>query len=99
MLLDVLAELPELKICTAYEIDGQRVTDFPSHVDDLRRAKPVFETLPGWQKDITKVRKLEDLPKEARSYLDRLSVLIERPVQVVSIGPDREQTIFAGRSS
>jgi adenylosuccinate synthase len=56
----------------------------------------VFETVPGWQKDITKVRKLEDLPKEARNYLDRLSALIERPVQVVSIGPDREQTIFAG---
>jgi len=99
MLLDVLAELPELKICTAYEIDGERVTDFPSHVDDLRHAKPVFETMPGWQKDITKVRKLADLPQEARNYLDRLSALIERPVEVVSIGPDREQTIFAGRSS
>ncbi len=98
MLLDVLAELPELQICTAYEIDGERVTDFPSHVDDLRRAKPVYETIPGWQKDVTKARKLSDLPKEARNYLDRLSVLLERPVEVVSIGPDREQTIFASRS-
>ena len=49
MLLDVLGELPELKICTAYELDGRRVTDFPSHVDDLRRVVPVYETLPGWQ--------------------------------------------------
>ena len=49
MLLDVLGELPEFKICTAYEIDGRRVTQFPSHVDDLRRAVPVYETLPGWR--------------------------------------------------
>ncbi|REK10821.1 MAG: adenylosuccinate synthase [Planctomycetota bacterium] len=99
MLLDVLSELPELQICTAYEIDGQRVTQFPSHVDDLRRAKPVFETVPGWQRDITKVRTMQDLPAEARKYLDRLSELIGRPVEVVSVGPDREQTIFAERKA
>jgi adenylosuccinate synthase len=91
--------LPELKICTAYEIDGRRVTNFPSHVDDLRRAKPVFETLPGWQQDITKIRKMADLPQTARDYLARISQLIGRPVEVVSIGPDREQTIFAQRTS
>jgi adenylosuccinate synthase len=97
MLVDVLSELAELKICTAYELDGRRVTDFPSHVDDLRRAVPVYETLPGWQQDITKIRKLADLPQPARSYLARLSELIGRPVEVVSVGPDREQTIFAER--
>ncbi len=99
MLLDVLSELPELKICTAYEIDGRRVTNFPSHVDDLRSARPVFETLPGWQQDITKIRKMGDLPQAARDYLARISQLIGRPVEVVSIGPDREQTIFAQRTS
>src|SRR5262249_10122921 len=97
MLLDVLGDLPELKICTAYEIDGCRVTSFPSHVDDLRRAVPVYETLPGWQRDVTKVRKMSDLPQAARNYLGRLSQLIGRPVEVVSVGPDREQTIFAER--
>ena len=55
MLLDVLSELPELKICTAYELDGRRITDFPSHVDDLRRVVPVYETLPGWQQEISDV--------------------------------------------
>ncbi|HEV3137498.1 MAG TPA: adenylosuccinate synthase [Pirellulales bacterium] len=95
MLLDVLAELPELKICTAYEIDGRRVTNFPSHVEDLRRAVPIYETMPGWQQDITKIRTMADLPSAARNYLDRLSQLIDRPIEVVSIGPDREQTIFA----
>jgi adenylosuccinate synthase len=95
MLLDVLAALPELKICTAYEIDGKRVTQFPSHVDDLRRAVPVYETLPGWQQEITSAREMSDLPTNARRYLDRLSELVGRPVEVVSIGPDRAQTIFA----
>ncbi|MBI3837111.1 MAG: adenylosuccinate synthase [Planctomycetia bacterium] len=95
MLLDVLSELPDLKICTAYEIDGRRITNFPSHVEDLRRSVPVYETMPGWQQDITKIRKMADLPLAARKYLDRLSQLIARPVEVVSIGPDREQTIFA----
>ena len=95
MLLDVLSQLPELKICTAYEIDGRRTTQFPSHVDDLRRATPVYETLPGWEKEISDVRQLADLPAAARAYLDRLSQLLARPVEVVSVGPDREQTMFA----
>lgn len=99
MLLDVLSDLKELSICTAYEIDGRRVSQFPSHVDDLRRAVPVLETLPGWQKDITGVRKLADLPREARDYLARLSELIGRPVDVVSVGPDREQTILVQRKN
>ncbi|MBX7169291.1 MAG: adenylosuccinate synthase [Pirellulales bacterium] len=98
MLLDVLSELPELQICTAYEINGKRVTNFPSHVDDLRHAVPVLETVPGWQKDITGVRTMSGLPRQAREYLDRISKLIGRPVEVVSVGPDREQTIFAERT-
>jgi len=98
MLLDVLSELPEIKICTAYEIDGRRVTDFPSHVDDLRRAKPVYETLPGWQQEISGVQRIEDLPAKARGYLDRISAIIGHPVQIVSVGPDREQTMFAASS-
>jgi adenylosuccinate synthase len=95
MLLDVLSQLAELKICTAYDLDGQRITDFPSHVDDLRRVVPIYETLPGWQKEISDVRRVGDLPTNARKYLDRLSELLRRPVEVVSVGPDRQQTIFA----
>ena len=95
MLLDVLSELPELKICTAYELDGRRITDFPSHVDDLRRVVPVYETLPGWQQEISGVGRLDDLPANARKYLDRISELMRRPVEIVSVGPDRRQTIFA----
>ncbi len=94
MLLDVLSLLPELKICTAYQVDGRRITDFPSHVDDLRRVVPVYETLPGWQEEISHVRQIEDLPAAARDYLARIGQLLGRPIEVISVGPDREQTIF-----
>lgn len=96
MLLDVLSELKEIKICTAYEIEGQRTRDFPSHVDDLRRAKPIFETLPGWQTDIQNVRRLEDLPQQARNYLDFISQFTRRRITFVSVGPERSQTIHCG---
>ena len=99
MLLDVLSELEEIRICTAYEIGGRQVDVFPSHVDDLRRAKPVYETLPGWRSEISDVRSLADLPTNARRYLNRLSEVIGRKVEIVSVGPDREQTMFAERSS
>jgi len=94
MLLDVLGGLPELNLCSAYEIDGQRVAEFPSHVDDIRRAVPVYETLPGWEEDISGVRRYDDLPAAARGYLTRVSEIVGRPVKIVSVGPDRAQTIF-----
>lgn len=94
MMMDVLGHFDELQICTAYEIDGQQTTRFPSDSGSLRRAKPIFETLPGWNQDVTGARKLEDLPDRAREYLQRISQLIGVPVGVVSVGPDREQTIF-----
>lgn len=99
MLLDVLSALAEIKVCTAYEIDGQRTNEFPSHVDELRRAVPVYETRPGWRQEISDVRRMADLPKAARSYLDCLSGLIGRPVELVSVGPDRQQTVLAQGSA
>ena len=95
MLLDVLSQLPEIKVCTAYELDGRRTTNFPSHVDDLRRVTPIYETLPGWQTEISHLRRIDDLPLNARRYLGRLSQLIGIPVEIISVGPDREQTIMA----
>lgn len=93
-LLDVLCDLDELKICEAYEIDGERTTTFPSHVEDLQRARPVYRTLPGWTSDISHIRKLDGLPKETREYADAIAELLNRPVEIISVGPDREQTIF-----
>lgn len=94
MMLDVLSCVDEIKICVAYDIDGERVTSFPSHADSLRRAKPIYETVPGWKTDVTQIRRYEDLPDLARSYLDRITELVGRPVEIVSVGPDRAQTMF-----
>ena len=99
MLLDVLGGLDELKICSAYEIDGRRVTQFPSQIGDLERAVPVYETLPGWGEELTGVRRYADLPAAARGYLAAIGELLSRPVSIVSVGPDREQTIFCDSSS
>lgn len=95
MMMDVLSQLPEVKICVGYMLHGKRIDHFPSHVDDLRQVKPVYETIPGWQQDVTAARTMEDLPEGAHRYLARLSELVGKPVGVVSVGPDREQTIFA----
>lgn len=94
MLLDVLATLDEIKICTAYEIDGERTTDFPGDAFLLERCRPVYETLPGWKVDVTGARRPADLPAAARRYVDRLGELLGLPVRTVSVGPDREQTLF-----
>ncbi len=93
MLLDVLSGLDELKICTAYELDGEKTDRFPSHVDDIRRVRPVYETLPGWQEDLTKMRTLAELPENAKAYLNRVSELVGVPVEMTSVGPARDQTI------
>jgi adenylosuccinate synthase len=95
MLLDVLSELDELKVCVAYELDGQRSDTFPGDSFRLARCKPVYETLPGWKQDVSAARRLADLPAAARRYVDRLAELIGLPVRIVSVGPDRAQTIFA----
>jgi len=98
MLLDVLSGLDELRICTAYEIDGVRTTRFPGQIDDLKRAIPVYESLPGWHEDISGVRTEAALPANARRYIARIGELLGRPVTVASVGPDRCQTIVLGRS-
>ena len=92
-MLDVLSKLPEIQVCTAYEIDGERIDYFPAHVNDLRRLKPIYETLPGWQQDVTGARSLDDLPVAAIEYIRSIENLVGRPVEFISVGPDRAQTI------
>ena len=99
MLLDVPGGLDELKICTSYTVDGRRIEHFPSHVDDLKAAVPVYESLPGWQEELSTVRSYDALPAAAKGYLARIGELLGRPVTIVSVGPDREQTIFCDRTA
>ena len=94
MLLDVLSGLDELKICVAYDLDGERQTTFRSDAHILERCKPVYETVRGWSNDISTCRRLSDLPASARNYVDRISELLGLPISIVSVGPDRAQTII-----
>ncbi|OCQ91755.1 adenylosuccinate synthase [Oscillatoriales cyanobacterium USR001] len=92
--LDVLDELEEIKVCVAYEIDGQRIEDFPSSSRTFARCNPIYETRPGWKKSTEECRTLEDLPKEALDYLKFLAELMAVPIAIVSLGASRDQTII-----
>jgi adenylosuccinate synthase len=94
MLLDVLDGLSDLQVCEAYEIDGERTLDFPAQVEDLAKVKPILRAVPGWNSDITGIRKRANLPDNAKRYVDTVSELIGYPVNIISVGPDREQTIL-----
>jgi adenylosuccinate synthase len=93
-LLDVLSGLKELKICTAYEIAGKQTAEFPSHVDDLSIARPIYRTLPGWMCDISNVRRYDDFPAATKRYIEAVAELVGSRVEIVSVGPDRDQTVF-----
>lgn len=92
--LDVLDSLPEIPICVAYRYQGERLEDVPSTaVHD--QCEPVYEVLPGWQTSTHEARSLQDLPRNARVYLDHLAELTHLPIHSVGIGPHRAQTLFA----
>ncbi len=101
MLLDVLGGIEELKVAVAYQRDGQRVTDLPASLADFEHCQPVYDSLPGWPEDITGVRSWADLPRNARNYVEFLSRQVGIPASIVSVGPDRRQTIAvaAGRDA
>jgi adenylosuccinate synthase len=94
MLLDVLSGLPELRVAVAYECDGNRVNELPSSLSNFERCKPVYETLPGWTEDITKVTSWAGLPGAAREYVQFLGARMDVPISIVSVGPERRQTIM-----
>jgi adenylosuccinate synthase len=91
--LDVLTGVNPVKICVAYEENGSRRETIPATIQELERCRPIFEELPGWTADIRGVRRLADLPLATRNYLQRLEELVGVPIQIVSVGPDREETI------
>jgi len=91
--LDILDVLPSLKICVGYELDGKKIDYFPGSITALARCKPVYEELPGWQTDTTDIRTFEQLPEAARQYVLRVEELIACPVNLICVGPGREQVI------
>ena len=94
MLLDVLSGLDELNIVTAYRYKGSLLESFPSDSAVLAQVELVCETLPGWSEEIDHCRSISELPANAQKYLARIEQLLSCPVKIVSIGPDRDATIY-----
>jgi adenylosuccinate synthase len=92
--LDVISGMPEIKLCTAYELNGTRITSFPQSASVLAECRPVFEKMPGWSEQELEVESYEALPAEARAFIKRLESELGVPVSFVSTGPAREDTII-----
>ncbi len=92
--LDVLSQFDELQVCVAYRLGGNTVADFPQISREFAAVEPVYESMPGWKKDISGARRLDDLPAQARDYLDFISAKAGVPITLVSVGPERHQTIL-----
>jgi adenylosuccinate synthase len=92
--MDVLSGFDEIKVCTAYRYDGKETSRFPSETQTLDRVEPVYETLPGWQEDISEVQSADDLPTAARDYLRFIAEWTGVSISMISTGPKREQTIY-----
>ena len=93
-LLDVLSGLEHLQICTGYKYKGSRLEGFRADMDTLADVEPIYETLPGWNGNITGCRRFEELPKEAQIYVKRLEILAGAPIKMVSIGAERSATLI-----
>lgn len=91
--LDVLSDFRKIRICTAYEIDGKKITHFPTNIKVLEKCRPVYEEMPGWGTNLSKVRAYEELPNNARKYIAKIEKLLGIPASIVSVGPERKQTI------
>ena len=94
--LDILTGLREIKVCRAYKLYDREITTFPTLAEDLALCQPVYESVAGWDDDITDVRAYGDLPSAAREYLDTISVGLDVPIALVSVGPSPEETILTG---
>ncbi|MFN8532542.1 MAG: adenylosuccinate synthase [Dehalococcoidia bacterium] len=91
--LDILDSFPELKIAVAYDLDGVRVETLPTAIDALERCIPIYETLPGWLTPTTSARRFDDLPPNAKRYVERIGELLDAPVDLVGVGPSRMQVV------
>ena len=91
--LDVLSQFDTISVCVAYDLDGERLTTLPASILAQQRLQPVYEELPGWGSDVSEVRSLGDLPANARQYVRRIEQLIGAPIDMISVGPERDQMI------
>ncbi len=92
--IDILTGLKEIPICVAYDIDGEVVKTIPASLEKMKKAKPIYEYLPGWTEDITNIKEYKELPKACQDYVKRIEELTGCQVSMISVGPDRSQNIF-----
>ena len=91
--LDVLSQFKSIKVCVAYELTGQRIDALPASLHGMQSVQPIYEELPGWGDEVTEARSMSDLPQRAREYVRRIEQLIGAPIDMISVGPEREQAI------
>ncbi|MEZ4871460.1 MAG: adenylosuccinate synthase [Bdellovibrionales bacterium] len=94
MKIDVLSGFEAINVCTHYELDGEKISNFPITIDDLEKAKPIYESLPGWDEDLSNVDAIKDIPAACLSYIKYIEKFLGIPVDVVSVGPGRNQTLW-----
>ena len=92
--LDVLDGLDIIKVCVGYAIDGEETNGMPVDSEQFESCEPIYEDVPGWHESTVGVKSFEDLPENARDYVARIETLVEIPIDIISTGPDREQTII-----
>lgn len=94
MKVDVLDGIEEIKVCVGYELDGQRIHHFPASLDDLGRCQPIYESFPGWMETTSHCRTFEDLPKACQAYITFIEAELGLPVDIIAVGPGREETVI-----
>ncbi len=96
--IDILSGLPEVKVCTGYRVDGRVMDSWPLSVAQLERAEPVYETYEGWTQELGGCRSVEELPAAARRYVEAIEISAGAPIDVISVGPERNQTLMVNTS-
>src|SRR5690606_17993455 len=95
--LDVLSSFEKIKVCVAYELNGKKLKTFPTNVDQLNKVDPVYETLDGWNTDISNCESYDDLPAKTLDYLDFIAKHSGIKIDIISVGPKRKQTFFVDK--
>ena len=91
--LDILDDFDEIKMCVGYKVDGKIINEIPASLKILAKVEPVYETFAGWKTDISKIRKYDELPANAKKYLERMAEITNIALGIISVGPNRDQTI------
>lgn len=94
MKIDVLSGFDEIKLCTKYKVNGTETEDFPINIDDLNQVQPIYQSVPGWKEDLTNITSYDEIPQTCKNYIQFIQERVHTPIDVLSVGPGRNQTIW-----